>query len=174
MIQRPGSEEYAAFYAGYIGRVPGGANLMDLLAGQAGELRELLDSTSEAHASTRPAPKEWSIKEVVGHLCDTERVFAYRALRIARADQTPLAGFDQDEYVGATNFNNRPLAELIEEFRFQRQANVLCFKALTDSETARLGTASGNPVSVRAQLYMLAGHVIHHIVSLKTDYKIRG
>lgn len=174
MIQRPGSDEYAAFYAGYIGRVPEGTDLMECLAGQADELHALLSSTSEQHASTRPAPEEWSIKEVIGHICDTERVFAYRALRIARSDQTPLAGFDQDEFVRGTNFNARSLADLLDEFAFQRKANILCFKALTDIETARTGIASNHPVSVRALLYMLAGHVIHHLVSLKTDYTVSG
>jgi hypothetical protein len=112
------------------------------------------------------------VKEVAGHVCDTERVFAYRVLRIARGDTTPLAGFEQDEYVRATDFNARSLPDLIEEFEAQRRANVVCFKPLTEEETNRRGTVSTFPVSVRALLYMIAGHVMHHIESLKTDYKV--
>jgi hypothetical protein len=173
-VGRPQADEYAKFYAGYVGRVPDGADLFGLLAQQPDDLRALLGGIDESRASARPAPTEWSIKEVVGHINDTERVFAYRAMRIARGDTTPLAGFDQDEFVEATNFNARTLGDLLEEFALQRRANLLCFQPLTEVEIDRRGTASNNPISVRALLHILAGHVLHHVESLKTDYHVAG
>ena len=172
MIQRPQTDEYAEFYAGYVRRVPEGSDILALLSGQPETLRALLQSITDEQAGVRPAPSEWSIKEVLGHIADTERVFAYRLLRIARGDQTALPGFDQDDFVNATDFNRRILANLLDEFEFQRRANLLLAASLTDEEIDRRGMASGNPVSVRALLHILAGHVIHHIESLKTDYKV--
>lgn len=173
MIAVPHNDEYAPFYAGYVGLVPPGSDVFALLRRQPDALRTLLQDVIAPQASTRPAPDEWSIKEVVAHITDAERIFAYRALRIARGDTTPLAGFDQDAYMSATDFNSRPLADLIEEFDLQRRANVLCFSALTDDEVSRRGTASNAPVSVRALLYIMAGHAEHHIISLRTDYKVQ-
>jgi hypothetical protein len=174
VIPRPQTDEYAAYYDGYIRLVPPGSDLFALLIRQPDELRSLLHGVDDARASARPAPGEWSVKEVVGHVCDAERIFAYRALRIARGDTTPLPGFEQDDYVRGTNFNARTLNDLIEEFTLQRRANLLCFQPLTEAETIRRGTASNNPASARALLYILAGHVIHHMVSLKVDYKVGG
>lgn len=174
MIQRPNTDEYAPFYAGYVNRVPEGADLFELLSRQPDELKALVSGLSEDQANVRPAPGEWSVKEVLGHVCDTERVFAYRALCVARGDKTPLPGFEQDDYVSSTDFNARSLSDLLEEFALQRQANLMCFKALTDDEVARWGTASTNPVTARAILYMMAGHVLHHIESLTVDYKVKG
>lgn len=174
MIARPQANEYVSFYAGYVQRVPENADVMALLNSQPDELHSLLQQVTDEQANARPAPGEWSIKEVVAHIADTERIFAYRAVRIARGDKTPLPGFEQNDYINATDFNTRSLADLVAEFSFQRRANVLCFKALTADEVARQGVASDNPISVRALLYILAGHVIHHVVSLKTDYKVGG
>ena len=172
MIQRPQTGEYNEFYAGYIQRVPTGSDLFALMSSQPDALRALLQNITDEQASVRPAPAEWSVKEVLGHIADSERVFAYRMLRIARGDQTALPGFDQNEFVSGTDFNRRSVADLLDEFEFQRRANVLLAASLTDEEIDRRGTASSNPISVRALLYILAGHVIHHIESLKTDYKV--
>lgn len=172
MIPRPQPGKYGEYYSGYIQRVPEGSDLFALLTHQPDELRTLLQTVSDDQANVHPAPGEWSVKEVMGHLCDSERIFAYRALRIARGDTTPLPGFEQDDYVRGTDFNARSLVDLIEEFTLQRRANLFCFKPLTEAETLRLGTASGYPASVRALLYIMAGHVMHHIESLKTDYKV--
>jgi uncharacterized damage-inducible protein DinB len=172
MIPRPQSDEHAPYYAGYIQRVPEGSDIFALLSDQPDELRVLLQGISDVEANTHPAPGEWSVKEVVGHICDTERIFAYRALRIARGDTTPLPGFEQDDYVRATDFNARTVSDLVEEFTLQRRANLLCFRPLTAAEVERRGTASNNPVSARALLYIMAGHVMHHVESLKTDYKV--
>jgi hypothetical protein len=174
MIPRPQSGEYGSYYEGYIQRVPEGSDLFALMSQQPDDLRALLQNVSDQQANARPAPGEWSVKEVLGHICDGERVFGYRALRFARGDNTPLPGFEQDDYVRATDFNARTLPDLVEEFTHQRRANVVCFKPLTQDELMRRGTASSNPFSVRALLYVLAGHVLHHIESLKTDYKVEG
>lgn len=174
MITRPQPDEYGAFYAGYIQRVPDGADLFALLKQQPDDLRALLQSVGDEQANAHPAPGEWSIKEVVGHIADTERIHAYRALRIARGDATPLPGFEQDDYVRATNLNARSLADLLDEFEAQRRANVLCFEPLSEAELNRRGTVSGNPASARAMLYIMAGHVLHHIESLETSYHVKA
>lgn len=171
-ISRPQADEYAPFYAGYVQRVPDGADLLSILSQQPAELRALLSAVTDEQANARPAPGEWSIKEIMGHICDTERVFAYRAVRVARADATPLPGFDQDEFVKATDFNARSLSDLLDEFELQRRANLLVFRAFTSEEVDRRGTASNNPISVRALLHIVAGHVMHHVESLKTDYHV--
>lgn len=172
MIARPHSDEYAPFYAGYVQRVPDDADLIGLLSQQPDDLQTLLLNLSDEQASTRPAPGEWSVKEVLGHIADSERVFAYRALRIARGDQTPLPGFEQNDYVSATDFNIRSPGDILEEFTLQRRSNVLLVRSLTDEEINRRGIASGNPISVRALLHILAGHVEHHLESLRTDYHV--
>ncbi|MEP6985704.1 MAG: DinB family protein [Chloroflexota bacterium] len=174
MIARPHADEFVPFYAGYVQRVPENSDIIALMSSQPDELQNLLKNVSDTQANAHPGPQEWSIKEVLGHICDAERVFAYRAMRIARADETPLAGFEQNSYVRATDFNTRNLQDLIDEFTFQRRANVLCFKALTEEETARTGTTSDNAVSVRAILYIIVGHVMHHIESFKADYNLGG
>jgi len=173
MIQPPQTDEYAPYYAGYIGRVPPGSDLFALLAAQPDELRALLHNVADDPASLPPKPGEWSIKEVIGHVIDTERIFAYRALRFSRGDSTPIPGFEQDDYVRGTDFNRRSLADLIEEFALVRGANILQFRTLTDAESQRRGTASGNPFTPRALLYCMAGHVMHHVESLKVDYGVQ-
>jgi hypothetical protein len=161
MIPFPQTDEYIPYYGNYIKLVPPGSDIFALLSQQ-----------PDDQANVHPAPGEWSIKEVVGHLCDGERVLAYRAVCIARGDQTPLAGFEPDDYVRGTDFNVRSLPDLIEEFSLQRRANVLCFRPLNSAEAARTGTASGYPFSARALLYILVGHVMHHTLSLKDVYGV--
>lgn len=174
MIARPQQDEYAPFYAGYVQRVAEGRDVLALLGEQADGLRRLLAGVDEAQASARPRPDEWSVKEVLGHMCDTERIFAYRALRMARGDTTPLPGFEQDDYVRATDFNRRTLASLLDEFEAQRRGNLLFLEALTAAEIDRRGTASNGPFSVRALIYVMAGHVLHHVESLRVDYQVGG
>lgn len=172
MISYPQNDEYAEFYAGYIQRVPKDVDVFKLMSQQINELTEILQRINDADASVRPAPEEWSVKEVIGHICDGERVFAYRALRFSRGDETPIPGFDQDVYVKGTDFNKRSLTELLEEFVLLRRANILAFEGLTEEESNRRGTASTYPISVRALIYILAGHVAHHIESFQTSYKL--
>lgn len=172
MVPRPLDGEYFPYYGNYIRRVPEGADVLALMSRQPDELSVLLAGVDDAQANARPAPGEWSIKEVLGHLVDTERIFAYRMLRFARDEKQPLPGFEQDEYVKATDFNRRTVAHLLGEFSFQRRANVMLIESLTDEETARMGSASGTPMSARAAIYVLAGHILHHVESLKTSYKL--
>jgi hypothetical protein len=172
LISYPQDNEYFHYYGNYIKLVPQDADVFKLLEEQIAQLSQVLQKTNDAEASVRPAPEEWSIKEVLGHICDTERVFAYRAMRFVRADTNALPGFEQDDYVKATEFNKRNLASLMDEFSFQRKGNLLCFQNITEEESLRTGVASNNPVSVRALLFIMAGHVAHHIESLKTSYKL--
>lgn len=174
MIARPSQHEYNAFYAGYVGHVPADTDVLDLLARQPQTLRELVSNLSDAAAGVRPALTEWSVKEVIGHMADTERVFAYRLLRIARGDTASLPGFDQDAFMANTDLNRRTLADLLDEFDFQRRSNLLLVKSFTETEIDRTGTASDNPITARALVYLLAGHAEHHIISLRTDYKVAG
>jgi hypothetical protein len=172
MIRRPAPEEYTGFEASYVARVPDDADVFDVLRIQPDQLRAMLQNTWDSQASRRPKPGEWSIKEVIGHVCDQERVFAYRLLCIARGETAPLPGYDQEAYVNGTDLNARSLAGLLDEFEFQRRANLLCFEALDDEELSRAGTANYSLVTSRALLYLMAGHVMHHIESLATDYKL--
>jgi hypothetical protein len=172
VIQAPKADEYNEYYARYIHSVPLDRDLFAQLADQPDDLRALLSRVSDVRASTAPKPGEWSIKEIIGHISDVERILSYRALCIARADTTALPGFEQNDYVRATDFNQASLDSLLEEFALLRKANVLCFKRLTDAELDRQGTASGLRFSVRALLFSLIGHVKHHIDSLKTDYNV--
>ena len=172
MVVRPTPEEYTGFDASYVARVPDGADVFEVLRRQPDQLGAMLQNIWDSKAGMRPKLGEWSIKEVIGHIADQERIFAYRLLRIARGDTTPLAGYDQDAYVASTDLNARTLASLLEEFDLQRRANLLCFEALDDEELARVGTVNDLPVTARALLYLMAGHVMHHIDSLATDYNV--
>jgi uncharacterized damage-inducible protein DinB len=168
-IARPDATEHAPYYAKYIEKVPAG-DLLAILERQRKETAALLKSIPEAKATNRYAPGKWSIKEVVGHVNDAERVFAYRAMRIARGDATPLASFDQDPYVASGKFDSRPLADLAAEFDAIRRATLALFKSLDADTAARRGTASGNGVSARALAYIIAGHERHHMDIVKERY----
>ena len=145
-IPRPEAAEYAPFYGTYIARVPEG-DLLQLLEEQRRDSQALLAGIPEARALHRYAPGKWSIKEVVGHLMDSERVFAYRAFCIGRNDKTPLPGFEQDDYVASANFNERTLSSLLEEFTAVRQASVQLFKNFAEKEWQRRGTANGQEIT---------------------------
>src|SRR5262249_48679154 len=130
----------------------------------------LLGGVSPERADFRYAPGKWSIKEVVGHVIDTERIFSYRALRFARNDKTPLPGFEQDDYMPYTNFAQRELSDLAREFEHVRQATLFLFRNLDAAAWERRGTASGGELTVRAMAYVTAGHEIHHRTILQTKY----
>jgi hypothetical protein len=170
-----GDDEYAPFYAGYIGRaLPAVAGAQDdalahLAAGGA-PTAALLAGIPEALAGLRYAPGKWSLREVVGHLSDTERIMSYRALRIGRGDPTPLAAFDQDAYVGIAGFDTRTLADLADELAAVRRATVALFSHFDAAALARRGTASDKAVSVRALAGIIAGHELHHLAILQERY----
>ena len=169
LIARPGTDEYAPYYGTYIGKVPDG-DVRALLSSQLAETLELIRSTPESRGGYRDAPDKWSIKEVLGHLTDSERIFSYRALRIGRGDSTPLPGFEQDDYVPSGGFDARTLRDLADELAAVRQATIHLFAHFDAMALERRGTASGNPVSVRALAYIIAGHERHHVGILKSRY----
>ncbi|HNE05620.1 MAG TPA: DinB family protein [Anaerolineales bacterium] len=169
-ISPPESQEYAPFYSDYIQRASARGDLTAALSLQPDEMKSALGGLSDSQARFKPGPQEWSIKEVVSHLIDGERVFSYRLLRVSRKDKTPLPGFEQDDYVREAKADEIALADLIDEFTFLRRANLLAIKNMSASALAEVGTASGNPVSARALVYILVGHVEHHMASLKEKY----
>jgi len=169
-ITIPNSNEYASYYGRYIEPVAARGDVLAALPRQIDEIKSALGNLTDEQALFRDAPNEWTIKEVMGHMNDVERIFAYRLICISRNDQTPLPGFEQDDYVREAGFNNYPIADLISEFELMRHANILAIKNMSTESTLRLGTASGFPVSVRALIYMLVGHVEHHMASLHEKY----
>lgn len=166
---RPDPSEHAPHFEKYIALVPDGP-VVDLLERQIEDTARLLSGLSETQALYRYAPGKWSLKEVVGHLADCERVFGYRALRIARNDQTPLAGFDENLFAAHANSDARPLADLLEEFRLVRRATVALFRSFTPEAIARRGTSNEKALSVRALIYIAAGHERHHVAIVKERY----
>jgi len=168
-IPRPRPDEYAPYYAQYINQVPGD-DVIPILLDQIGLLRGLAGRLTEEQAAYRFAPDAWSIKQVLGHINDVERVFAFRALCISRKEPAALPSFEQEPYVAEGGFDARPLAELLDEFELLRRANVLAFKHMPAEISARRGIASGLEFSVRSLIYMLAGHAFAHAESLQTDY----
>lgn len=169
-ITPPTSEEYAPFYADYVQRADARGDVFAAMPLQLDELRSALEALTDLQARFRPGPQEWSIKEVVSHLIDTERIFAYRFLRISRKDKTPLPGFEQDEYVHASRADEISFADLLAEFEAVRRSTTLMINNTKKSAFAEVGTASGAPISARALAYMIVGHVEHHMASLKEKY----
>ena len=166
---RPQASEYAHYYDRYISLVTG-LDVLPILEQQGRDMLLLLAGWSEEEGNFRYAPDKWSAKEVLGHVCDTERIFAYRALRIARADATPIEGFEQDDYVRNGRFANRALADLIEDFIAVRRATISLLRNLDEHAWLRRGTASQNPFTVRALAYVIAGHELHHRRILADKY----
>jgi hypothetical protein len=168
-LSRPDPSEYGAYYGRYISLVPDGP-IVDRLREQIAETLGLLRALPESRGDHRYAPGKWSIKEMIGHLADSERVFAYRALRIGRGDETPLPGFEQDGYVRNGGFGARTLRHVADDLEAVRRSTVLLFEGLDETAMIRRGTASGFPVSVRALAHILAGHELHHRSILKERY----
>jgi uncharacterized damage-inducible protein DinB len=169
--QRPRPEEHNPYYSRYISLVPE-ADIVATLRRQADETRSLLRKLTEDQGNYRYAPDKWSVKEMLGHLSDTERVFAYRALSIARNDKTPLPGFEQDDYVRFGPFAQRSLAEVAEDIAAVRQSSLSLLGQLDETAWGRSGTANNSPASVRAIAFIMAGHELHHRNVLKEKYKI--
>ncbi len=170
-MNRPETSEYDAYYERYVSRVAG-EDVIPVLGSQPAELRSMFSNVADDRGSYTYAEGKWTLKEVLSHLIDGERMFAYRVLRISRGDETPIEGFEQDGYLEKSNANNRPFAELLEEFDLQRRSNVLFIKNLSEEATMRRGTASGLGISVRGLIYIMAGHVRHHFAILKDLYSI--
>jgi uncharacterized damage-inducible protein DinB len=169
VIGRPQAGEYAANYERYISLVEG-PDILATLGDQRRGMMLLLSGRDEADGDFRYAPDKWTAKEVLGHVCDTERIFAYRALRIARADATPMEGFEQDDYVRNGPFARRPLGEWIEDYIAVRRATLSLLRNLDETAWTRRGVANKNEVTVRALAYIIAGHELHHRGILEEKY----
>jgi hypothetical protein len=167
--KRPQSSDYAPYYGKYVMLVPDG-DFLEILESQLREMKLLLEPLTDRQADFRYAPGKWSIKETLGHMNDAERVFAYRLLRIARGDQTPLPGFEQDDYVKVANSSARKLSDLLEEFTAIRRATISLVRSLDDASWLRRGTASGKEVSVLAMAFIIAGHALHHRTIFEKHY----
>ena len=172
-IARPEPGEYAPYYERYISLVAG-TDILGTLDEQRRQTMTLLCGRDESDGDYRYAPDKWNAKEVLGHVCDTERIFAYRALRISRGDQTPLPGFEQDDYVKNGPFTQAPLEEIIEDYIAVRRATLTLLRNLGEAAWGRRGVASKNEVSVRALAYMIAGHELHHRRILEEKYFSAG
>jgi hypothetical protein len=167
-FDRPQAGEYNPYYDRYISLVPS-SDVVGLLQSQAPETVTLFQSAS-AKADFRYAPGKWSVKEMLGHINDTERIMTYRALRVARGDKTPLAGFEQDDYIRDGNFAQRTLPDLLDEFLAVRQASMALFRHVDSETSTRHGVANGDTISVRALAYIIAGHELHHRKVLREKY----
>ena len=167
--KRPQQGDYALFYENYVSLVPSG-DFLEILRDQRRELVGLLSPLSEDQAEFRYAPGKWSIKEVLGHITDAERIFAYRLLRIARGDETPLASFEQNGYIKTGNFSARKLEDLLHEFSTVRESTICLVRSLDDAAWLRRGTASLKEVSVLALAFIIAGHERHHRLILEKHY----
>lgn len=166
---RPGPGEYAPFYETYVSKVQGG-DVVAQLESQRLQTAQFFAASTERDGNFRYAPGKWSIKEVVGHLSDSERVFGYRAMRIGRGDQTALPGFEQEDYVKNGNFGEQSLADLVSEFGLVRAATLALLRSFNAEAWGRRGIASDNPVTVRALAFIIAGHELHHRGILKERY----
>jgi hypothetical protein len=169
MTGRPSSSEAAPYYFNYINRVTGD-DILSTLHSQLDEMLPFLRTISEEKSLFRYAPEKWSIRQMWGHVNDTERVFLMRALWFARKFDTPLPSFDQDIAVAAANSDDIPWARHVEEFREIRLATISFFRNLPEDAWGRSGLASGNPFTVRACAYVVAGHVTHHAAVLREKY----
>jgi hypothetical protein len=171
MIERPGESEFASYYGKYIALITE-PEVLEILEAQPAEFRRLAAAVPASRETFRYAPGKWSMREVVGHVGDAERVFGYRAFSISRGERQPLPGFDENEYVAASGYDRRPLAELVGEFASLREANRAMLVRLERRELERVGVANGLAISVRALAFIMAGHVRHHLGILRSRYGV--
>ncbi len=170
-MKRPAAGEYQPYYDGYISQVKDGEDLLAVMTAQPDELRSLFKQVAEERGTHAYEDGKWTIKEVLSHINDGERMFAYRVLRVSRGDETPIEGFDQNNgYIENSNANNQPFTELLDEFELQRKSNVILLRNISDEAGARIGTANEKQISARALAYIMAGHVRHHANILKERY----
>ncbi|MCP4442436.1 MAG: DinB family protein [Aureispira sp.] len=169
-MQIPLTTEYAAFYQPYISKIKEGEDLLERLNTVHQETQELLGRVVEEKEEYRYATGKWSIRELVQHLMDAERVMAYRALRIARNDKTDMPGFDEDDYVAACDSSKITLKQLLEEYKMLRQSTLLLFKGFDPNCYQKTGTANGSVVSVRALAAIIIGHEAHHVKVIRERY----
>jgi hypothetical protein len=169
LITKPDTTEYTPYYASYIQLVPSG-NLISILQDQIHETCNFLGGLPQEKENFRYAPDKWTLKEVVGHMVDNERIMGYRALRFSRRDSTPLAGYDENLYVQAANFGWQTMQSLLEEFRLIRQTTIYLFDRLSAEAWSYKGSANNSELTVKALGYIIAGHELHHCEIIKTRY----
>ena len=167
--ERPGADEHAPYYGSYIAEAPTG-DLIKALESQRADVLATLNGVPESRGGHRYAEGKWSIREVIAHICDSERVFAYRLLRFARGDASPLASFDENAFAKASEADARTLADLAEEFAAVRGATIALVRPMRDEQMARRGSASGKEISARALAWIVAGHAQHHLRVLRERY----
>ncbi len=168
-MTKPEETEYAPYYGKYISLIEDG-DIVGTLGKQIGDTLAAWRAVPADKADHRYAPGKWSTKEMMAHVIDTERVMAYRALRIARGDKTALPGFEQDDFVANTDLSSRTIADLADEFEAVRKSNLHLFRSLNDAAWKQVGTASENPISARALAYIIAGHELYHLNILRERY----
>ncbi len=166
---KPKPEDYDAIYSGYISLI-GDDDIIEVLKEQRKTSEKFLKTFTEKQGNYSYADGKWTVKEVLGHVIDTEKIMAYRALSFARGEKQSLPGFEQDDYVAESNFNKRSLADLINEFITIRESNIILFKSFNEEILIRRGTASESEVTVLALIYIIAGHEKHHMKFLKERY----
>lgn len=166
---RPVAGEFLPYFGIYIDKVPDG-DVVDSMSKQLPITLALIKPLSEADGDKRYAPDKWSIREIIGHIIDAERIFVYRALRFARADSTPVAGFDENSYVKNAPFSKVSLANLADEFEHVRRATIHFFSNLDEDAMSRRGTSNNHEISVRALAWILTGHEIHHVKVINERY----
>ena len=169
IMTRPEKTEYAEYYDKYVSLVEA-TDVVSAMEKQSEELNDTFSQISEEKGLYAYAEGKWTIKELLGHLIDGERIFAYRAFRFSRADKTPLPGFDQDPYIENGNYNSVKLADLLDELILLRKSNIHFLKNLSKKAWDNVGVASDNPITVRALAYIMVGHIEHHVKILKEKY----
>ncbi|MCY9695501.1 DinB family protein [Paenibacillus alginolyticus] len=169
MLQRPDSEEYSPYFTGYINQVPEG-DYLSILHIQLDAIVDLFSPINNEQGLYRYEPGKWSLKEVLGHITDTERIMSYRMLRIARGDTTNLPGFDQDLYITNTSFDELSMEDLLNDFKAVRQATFTLLKTISEAAWLRKGIANNNEISARALAFVIAGHAQHHLGVIQQKY----
>jgi uncharacterized damage-inducible protein DinB len=167
--ERPAADEYPPFYAGYVSQVPDG-DVVEAMIGGAEIAAALLHDTEPETGDYAYAPGKWTLKEVLLHCADAERIFAYRALRIARGDDTPLPGWDEQKYAPLSGAAERSLDSILDELESVREATVTLFQGLPAEAWSRTGNANGQPITVRALAWITAGHLLHHLGVIQDRY----
>lgn len=171
MVFRPSKSEYSDFYQPYLDVIPeDSSGLIELMTSSLEACNSLLEDLDSKKENYRYADGKWSIKELLLHIIDAERVFAYRALRFARNDSTELRGFDENLYVEFSDVSQRSLSDLLKEFNWVRKSNILMFESMDDEALSRMGRVEGNLISVRALGFIICGHLLHHLKVIQERY----
>ena len=168
---RPAENDYSTYFGTYVSRVPED-DVLSAIEQQSSETQRLVASLDETRGAHRYAEGKWSVKQVLGHISDSERVFGYRALCIARGDKNSLPGFDENEYMVHANFDDWRLGDLAESYALVRRSNIVFFRNLPEDAWDRRGVANKNEITVRALAYVMLGHERHHLNVLRERYLV--